>query len=356
MMTLDDLGYNSQLEEFRKELDLESFDLGRVTSEHKDRYTVKNESGEFEAEVIGNLRYTAEKQSDFPSVGDWVAISEYDENKALIHAVLPRKNSIEREAVGRQGETQVIATNIDTAFIVQAADRDFNINRLERYLTICRKSLIRPIIVLSKIDLANDLQPDDFVELIRSRIENIPVMAVSNQTLSGIQELKGMIEKGKTYCFLGSSGVGKSTLINNLSGGTILKTGMISESTNKGRHITSRRELIVLEGGGILIDNPGMREVGIADAAGGLEDTFDYILKRSTGCRFKDCTHVHESGCAILEAVQAGEIDMDSYENYLKLEREKAHFESSITEKRRKDKDFGKMIKNVKKDMRRLDG
>jgi ribosome biogenesis GTPase len=161
------------------------------------------------------------------------------------------------------------------------------------------------------------------------------------------------IEKGKTYCMLGSSGVGKSTLLNNLSGKTLMRTDSISVSTNKGRHITSHRELIVLENGGILVDNPGMREVGIADTSGGLETTFDRIISLSQNCKFKDCTHTNEVSCSVIEAVEQGEIDKKSYENYLKMERENAHFESTIEEKRKKDKEFGKVIKNYKKEMKK---
>ena len=152
---------------------------------------------------------------------------------------------------------------------------------------------------------------------------------------------------------LGSSGVGKSTLLNNLSGKTIMRTDIISQSTNKGRHVTSHRELIILENGGILVDNPGMREVGIADSTSGLEITFDMIFRLSQSCKFKDCTHTHETGCAVLEAVEKGDIDRTSYENYLKMEREKAHFESTVAESRKKDKEFGKIVKNYKKDMKK---
>ena len=191
------------------------------------------------------------------------------------------------------------------------------------------------------------------MRVLNQRIKNVPVIAISNETQDGYEELKKIIEKGKTYCMLGSSGVGKSTLLNNLSGKTIMRTDTISQSTNKGRHVTSHRELIVLENGGILVDNPGMREVGIADSTSGLEITFDMIISLSQNCKFKDCTHTNEIGCSVLEAVEKGEIDKASYENYLKMEREKAHFESTVVERRKKDKEFGKMIKNYKKDMKK---
>jgi ribosome biogenesis GTPase len=206
---------------------------------------------------------------------------------------------------------------------------------------------------LTKTDLINNQKITEITDSIKQRINDIEVFAISNETQVGYEALKVTIEKGKTYCMLGSSGVGKSTLLNNLSGRTLMKTDSISQSTNKGRHITSHRELIVLESGGILVDNPGMREVGIADTSSGLETTFDRIIRLSLNCKFKDCTHTNEIGCSVIEAVEKGEIDKKSYENYLKMEREKAHFESTIEERRKKDKEFGKVIKNYKKDMKK---
>jgi ribosome biogenesis GTPase len=297
------------------------------------------------------MRFTAKSREDFPAVGDWVALATYESGFAIIHRILPRFSTIKRQAVGQFGEIQIIATNIDYAFLVQAVDRDFNINRLERYLTICNSSKVSPIIVLSKIDLINEQQISEIFEKIKVRIKNVPVIAISNESQDGYKAIITTIEKGKTYCMLGSSGVGKSTLLNNLSGKTIMRTDTISQSTKKGRHVTSHRELIILENGGILIDNPGMREVGIADSKSGLEITFDTIVTLSHNCKFKDCTHTNETGCSVLEAVEKGEIDKASCENYLKMEREKAHFESTVAERRKKDKEFGKMVKNYKKAM-----
>jgi len=346
---LEDLGYNANLDKHRKEQNLLNFGVGRIISEHKERYIVRTEEDKLEAEIVGNLRFSAKNRSDFPAVGDWVAISAYDKKKVLIHHIFPRKSIIEREAVGKPGEKQIIATNIDSALIVQAVDRDFNINRIERYLTICNASKVKSVIILNKIDLISDAQLNSILDGINQRINNVPIVAISNETQVGYEELLEYILKGKTYCLLGSSGVGKSTLLNNISGKTLMRTDSISLSTNKGRHVTSHRELIILENGGILIDNPGMREVGIADATSGLEITFNTILKLSQNCRFKDCMHIHEKGCAILEAVGNGDIDKNIYENYMKLEGEKTHYESTVAEKRKKDKDFGKMIKNFKK-------
>lgn len=352
-MKLEDLGYNAHQEEFRKEQKPDNFEIGRIIAEHKERYIVKTVKAEFEAEITGNMRFSAVGREDFPAVGDWVALTTYDSGIAVIHKILPRFSILKRQAVGQFGEIQIIATNIDFALLVQAVDRDFNINRLERYLTICNSSKISPIIVLSKIDLIDKHRVAEIQENIEARIKNIPVVAVSNDSQDGYQSIKMLIEKGKTYCMLGSSGVGKSTLLNNLSGRSVMRTGTISESTKKGKHVTSHRELIILEGGGILIDNPGMREVGIADSASGLEITFEMVIRLSENCKFNDCTHTYEKGCSVIEAVNKGEIDRASYENYLKMEREKAHFESSVVEKRKRDKDFGKMVKNYKKEIQK---
>ena len=352
-MNPKDFGYTDKLEKYRIENNLKDFEVGRVISEHKERYIVKTENGEFDAEITGNMRFSAKNREDFPAVGDWVALTVYDSGFSIIHKILPRFSIISRQAVGHSGEIQIIAANIDYALLVQAVDRDFNINRLERYLTICYSSKVKPIIVLTKTDLINEQTKAEIIESINQRINNTPVFAISNETQDGYEALKQVIEKGKTFCMLGSSGVGKSTLTNILSGRNVMKTDSISESTNKGRHVTSHRELIVLENGGILIDNPGMREVGIVDNAGGLESAFDAIFRLSQSCRYKDCTHTSETGCSVIEAVENGELDKSSYENFLKLEKEKIHFESSVLEKRKKDKEFGKMLKNYKKDIGR---
>lgn len=350
---LEDLGYTTRMEEFRIENNLTGLEVGRVIAEHKERYVVKTITTECEAEITGNMRFSANSREDFPAVGDWVALTTYDSSFAIIHKVLPRFSVIKRQAVGQFGEIQIIATNIDYAFLVQAADRDFNVNRLERYLTICNSSKVSPIIVLTKIDLIPGQQVSEIMDHIKARIPEVPVYAISNESQQGYETLTSILQKGKTYCMLGSSGVGKSSLVNNLSGKTIMKTGAISESTHKGKHVTSHRELTILENGGILIDNPGIREVGIADSADGLETTFDQIFSLSKQCKFKDCTHTSETGCAVLDAVEAGEIDKASYENFRKMEKEKAHFESSLAERRKKEKQFGKIYKNYKKDMKK---
>ena len=351
-MKLADLGYNDQFEKARKEQKLDGFEIGRVVAEHKERYIVRNDKGEFEAEISGHLRFSVSSREDYPAVGDWVAMTIYEAEFGIIHKILPRFSVIKRQDAGQISDIQIIATNIDYAFLVQAVGRDFNLNRLERYLTICNNANVQPIIILSKIDLIQESRVREITEEIQTRIHDVPVLAFSNETYDGYQNIRAMIANGKTYCLLGSSGVGKSTLMNNLSGTTSMKTAAISQSTNKGRHVTSHRELSILDDGGILIDNPGMREVGIADAESGLKITFEPIFQFAMACRFQDCTHTYETGCAVIEAVHNGEIDHASYLNWLKMDREKAHYESSVAERHKRDKEFGKIMKNYKKEMK----
>lgn len=352
-MRLEDFGYNEEIEKARIANNCKDFEIGRVIAEHRERYIVKSEKGDIEAEITGNLRFSAEGHEDFPTVGDWVALTIYGDDFSIIHKVLPRFSLISRRSTGEFGQKQIIAANVDFALLIQAVNQDFNINRLERYLTICYSSKVNPIVVLTKIDLLNGQTIVDIIESINRRIINVPVIALSNENKEGYEALESVIEKGKTYCMLGSSGVGKSTLLNNLLGRERMKTESISKSTNKGRHTTTHRELIVLDNGGIIIDNPGIREVGIVDTNLGLENTFDKISILSLNCRFSDCTHTNEIGCSVLDALERGEIDKNSYKNYMKIKREKIIFESSVAERRKKDKDFGKMIKNYKKEISR---
>lgn len=347
-ITLNDLGFTSNLKKHQEKNSLESFSVGRVILEHKDRYIVKTATNELESELIGNLRFNAINRSDLPAVGDWVAIAQYDENKALIHAVYPRKTLLERKAVGKLNETQIIATNIDFGIIVQSVNRDFSINRLERYITICNTSNITPIIVLNKIDLINKNELSILLNTIKNRIKNVEVYPISNHTLVGLEKLKSIFLKGKTYCLLGSSGVGKSTLINTLTETNLMETGEISESIDRGKHVTSHRELIVFNNG-ILVDNPGMREVGMTDNADGIELTFEQILEISTDCKFSDCNHINEKGCAILKALENGDINEETFANFQKIERERMHYESSLTEKKQQGKNLAKLIRQNKK-------
>jgi ribosome biogenesis GTPase / thiamine phosphate phosphatase len=347
------LGYSKELEDFIKENNLSDFTIGRVTQEHRERYVVSTGENEYEAEITGNLRFSANSRSDFPAVGDWVAMQIYDANQAIIHQVLPRKSILERQAVGKHGEKQVISANIDVVFIVQSIDNNFNINRLERYLAISYAAGIEPVLIISKIDLVNENVIKSAVEDLKLRDKKIKYLLLSNNTHQGIDQIIYFMQKAKTYCVLGSSGVGKSTLINNLLKKNVLETKEISQSTNKGKHTTSHRQMFILENGAIIIDTPGMRELGMIDSEDGIKSTFEEIYELGLRCKFSDCKHIDEKSCAILEAVENGNIDVASYENFLKIQREQQHFQATIAEKRKKDKEFGKMVKSFKKEKKK---
>ena len=346
-MDLKNLGYYPELDQFVEEEGLAGFEIGRVIQEHKERYVVRAEAREYNGEITGNMRYSAESRADFPAVGDWVAFLAMDDALAIIHRVLPRKTVLERQAVGKFGEKQTIATNVDYALIMQAAGHDFNPNRLDRYLSICHAGRIKPIVLISKLDLVEAAEADSMEAVIKSRNPDLPVVLFSSETGEGYERIQALLQPGKTYCCLGSSGVGKSTLINKLLGGERMKTQTISDFSSKGRHTTSHRHLFVLDNAALLIDTPGMREVGITENSEGLHLTFDRIAELAQQCKFNNCTHTNEHGCAVLEALEKGEIEAGELENYHKMEREQQHFGSTIREKRAKDKKQGKLYKSI---------
>lgn len=292
--------------------------------------------------------FSAAAKTDYPIVGDLVVISELETGHAVIRGILPRRTILCRKAAGRE-DVQPIAANVDVAFVIQAVDRDFNLNRLERYLTIVSAGKIEPVIVLNKSDLVPEEELADKVALIKERFQNIEIITTSAADGSGIASLRQAIEKGKVYCLVGSSGVGKSSLINELLGKDLLKTKTISVSTKKGRHATTHRELFALQNGGMVIDNPGIREVGLVQRGETVADVFGDIAELAGNCQFSDCTHEHEPGCAVLSAVRSGQLSEAKYLNYLKLKKESDHYEMSSLELKRKDRSFGRMLKNYKK-------
>ncbi|WP_297092288.1 ribosome small subunit-dependent GTPase A [uncultured Draconibacterium sp.] len=336
-----------ELIEYITDNQIEQAELARVIAEHKERYNIRNNDTIYSAEITGNIRFTANSSADFPAVGDWVRFTKMDESSAIILEVLPRFSVLQRQAVGKHAEVQLIAANVDVAFIVQAVGHDFNLNRLERYLSVCFAGKIKPIIIISKTDLADEIVLKQMLQEIATRQSSCTVISLSNQSKKGLDSLEQVLEPYKTYCFLGSSGVGKSTIINHLLGVQQQEVKKISESTSKGRHTTSHRELFVLKNNSIVIDTPGMRELGITHLSNALENTFDNIAELATQCKFNDCSHMNETGCAIISAVESGELSEDSYQNYLKLKREQAHFSSTVYEKRQRAKDFGKMVKSI---------
>lgn len=335
--------------------DLSGFTIGRVTQEHRERYVVSDGEQEYDAEITGNLRYSAASREEFPAVGDWVAMTVYEGGQAFINKILPRRSLLARRAVGRPGERQVIASNIDVAFIVQAISNNFSVNRLERYLAICHTAGIEPVLVLSKIDLVTEDEINAALNQLETRGRQVNRILLSNTTRDGIGSILSYMGKGRTYCVIGSSGVGKSTLINNLLQREVLRTGEISHSTNKGRHVTEHRELFVLGNGAIVIDTPGMKELGITDDGDGIAATFEDIHELAQRCRFPDCRHMGEAGCAVVEGVNNGSVSRESYENYLKIQKEQERFQTTVAEKRKKEKQFGKLVKTYYKIKNRSD-
>jgi len=329
---------------------LEQYEIARVIAVHKDSYTVSNGEVDVLAELLGKIIFSASSPVDYPAVGDWVLANFYDENSfGIIHKVLSRKSLLKRKASGKKVDFQLIAANIDVAFIVQSLNDNFNLRRLERYLVMVNESNIQPIILLSKSDLLASEDIATKIDEIQKIMPRLQVIPFSNENETGLSSVKGIMQSGLTYCLLGSSGVGKTTLINNLIGESIYKTKTVSKKESKGRHATTHRQLIELDFGAMVVDTPGMRELGNFSVNTGLDETFFEIITLSEKCRFNDCTHVEEKGCAILDAVEKGQLAADRYQNYIKMTKESTYNEMSYLEKRKKDRQFGKHIKTVMK-------
>ncbi|MCW8986397.1 MAG: ribosome small subunit-dependent GTPase A [Gammaproteobacteria bacterium] len=329
-------------------------ELARVVSVHKDSYIITNGSAEVFAELTGHLLYTASSATDLPTTGDWVYADFYDDDThAIIHAIVPRKTFLKRKTAGKTVDFQMIAANIDIAFIIQSADDNFNLRRLERYLVMVNESGITPIILLSKCDLLSQDEVNKIIESILTIAPQVTVQAFSNVSGEKIDDIKSSLLPAHTYCLLGSSGVGKTTLLNSIIGREQFVTQSVSKKESKGRHTTTSRELIQLENSAMLIDTPGMRELGNLSVDTGMDETFAEIVELSQNCKFSNCSHTKEKGCAILAAINEGELSEQRYKNYLKMKNESAFNEMSYSEKRKKDKDFGKMIKSVIKSKNR---
>jgi ribosome biogenesis GTPase len=354
-MTLHDIGYRDELDCFMPEATQAGWALARVFAAYKERYEIRGADGTFDATIAGALRYTARSGEDFPVVGDWVLMAAEGDGDAVIHRVLPRKSAIRRQGGGSHDEVRIIAANVDCALVMQAVDRDFNLNRLDRYLAICHESNVQPFIVITKTDLVDGAKEAGLSELVGRREKDIPLFMISNETRAGYDRLESILVPGKTYCLLGSSGIGKSTLLNNLCGRDVMKTGTISAATERGRHTTSSREMFLLANGAIVVDTPGLREVGMPAAGKGIGLTFASISELAGGCRFGDCTHTKEAGCAVLEALASGELDEETYGNYLKLRKESDFHAATQAERHRKDRDFGKLQKDFLKGRERGD-
>ncbi|WP_201714376.1 ribosome small subunit-dependent GTPase A [Rossellomorea arthrocnemi] len=322
-MELSQLGWNLSLAEKFSEYKEYGYEVGRIVLEHKNSYRVMTEAGEMFAEVSGKFRHIAEERSEFPAVGDWVAISILrEEGKATIHGILPRFSKFSRRASGESTEEQIVATNINTVFLVMSLNNDFNIRRIERYLITAWESGANPVIVLSKTDLCDDIESR--VKDIEDVAPGVPIHAISATEGVGLEPLKGYCLEGKTVALLGSSGVGKSTICNYLFGADKQQVKEVRDRDDRGKHTTTHRELIILPDGGILIDTPGMRELQLWNVDNSMMKSFSDIEVLAKDCKFNDCQHEYEPSCRVKRAIEEGLLDQKRYDNYKKFQKELA--------------------------------
>ena len=325
-MTLAELGWNEIFAQAFSPFAAEGCQPARVTLELKGYCEVTGAEGARLGECSGKFIHAAKAPADYPAIGDWVAVTVQpgDAQRVAIHAVLPRRTKFSRRAAGLEILEQVVAANIDTVFLVSSLDGNHHLHRLERYLAAAWASGAEPVVILNKADLAED-NVDGLRQAIADVARQIPVFVISAQTRRGLKALAPYLRPGQTVAFLGSSGVGKSTIINRLMGEKIQFTQEVRESDNKGRHTTTQRELLVTPDGAIIIDTPGMREIQPWDAAAGLAGAFEDVAKIAAGCKFRDCRHTVEPGCAVRAALESGALESLRWQGYLRLQLATAH-------------------------------
>ena len=356
-MELSLLGWNAQWREAFGPYVSQSLFPGRVVAEHRAAYRIETESGERSGALAGRLRHQTQRRSDLPAVGDFVAVRLPEpgagDGPAVVEAVLPRRTAFVRRAAGARPDDQVIAANIDTVFVMTGLDHDFNVRRIERYLAAVWESGASPVVLLNKADLCQDVDRKE--QEVRSVAIGVDVLVVSALTADGVDQLGGYLRHGVTVGFVGSSGVGKSTLLNQLLGRSVQATTDVRAHDSRGRHTTTHRELFVLPRGGLVIDTPGMRELSLSDAGAGLDTVFGEIESLAAQCRFADCEHGAEPGCAVRAAVERGTIGADRLTAYEKLMKEQRYAESrgdwaADAERKRRGRIGAKAIRRMKRD------
>jgi ribosome biogenesis GTPase len=348
--TLQRLGWRPELEAAFAPMEDSGLIPARVSSQHRDAYELLTTGGALRGITTGRLHYLAAGPSDLPAVGDWVAARPLPgEPAASIQEILPRSSCFLRRAAGDRDTEQVIAANVDRLFLVSGLDLEFNRRRIERYLTAAARSGAEPVLVLNKADLCED--PDPLLEEAREAAQGRTVLLVSASEGEGIEAMRALLPVGVTGAMAGSSGVGKTTLLNALVGAERGATAEVRASDSHGRHTTTRRELILLPDGGMLIDTPGMREIQLWGGTDGVDAAFEDIAALSDGCRFRDCTHTAEPGCAVIEAVADGRLGQDRLDNYHKLSREAARQEllQDKRAQREEERKFGRIMYNYRK-------
>lgn len=331
--SLENLGWNekfvTEYNRICRTIKKQRLTFGRVVLTYNDFYRVVSQDGEQLVKVAGRLKLRS-RRADLPAVGDWVV---FERDKALIQAVLPRQTKFSRKVAGKHIVEQVVAANIDALLVVTSCNADFNVRRLERYVTLAVEGGILPVVVLSKTDLCASNQVGEYIAAARAAV-SAEVLVVSNETGDGLEYVKRYIQFGKTIAIVGSSGVGKSSLINSLLGVEKQKIGAVRETDDRGRHNTIHRELIIMPDGGVMIDTPGMRELQLWGNGAGLDEVFDDINVLAEKCRFSDCRHENEPNCAVVAAVAAGELDVERYNGFVKLNTEKIGLEKAMRKAR----------------------
>lgn len=318
------------------------FRVARVVFESRRLYRVHDGQGELQAAAAGRFELGPER----PAVGDWVVVDGPEDTPRILH-ILPRRGRLSRKVVGQKTEEQIVAANVDTVFLVMGMDGDFNLRRLERFAVMASESGAEPVVILTK----KDLHPEPVEACLDAKtcVPGVPVFAVCSPSEEGLEPLRAFLAPGRTVAMVGSSGAGKSTLLNALDGRSTMRTGAVRDSDDRGRHTTTHRQLVRLQAGGLLVDNPGVREIQLWAEQDALDSAFDDIAQLASGCRFRDCRHVDEPGCAVLGAVEGGRLDAGRLRNHQDMEKELQALERrrNVVEQRRADKKLGKLYKRV---------